>query len=97
MSAGSPPLLRRKGKEIPRLPLSAFSPPNTGTSDTFPIPPTPSLIVPTGVVDSHLQFSLDAAGGYGTDIGHLEPAHRRAVVLSSRGHSAEAIVNSLQS
>ncbi|KAH0827959.1 hypothetical protein J3R83DRAFT_3597 [Lanmaoa asiatica] len=89
--------LRRKGKEIPRLPLSAFSPPNTGTSDTFPLPPTPSLIVPSGVVDSHLEVSLNAAGGYEADIGHLKPAHKRAVVLSSRGHSAEAIVNSLQS
>lgn len=88
---------RRRGKDIPRLPLSAFSPPSTGTSDTFPIPPTPSLIVPSGVVDSHLQISLDAAGRYDADIAHLQSARKRAVVLSSGGHSAESIVRSLQS
>ncbi|KAG8214024.1 hypothetical protein J3R82DRAFT_10779 [Butyriboletus roseoflavus] len=97
MTPGSHPGPRRRGKDIPRLPLSAFSPPNTGTSDTFPLPPTPSLITPSGLVDSHLQISLDAAGRYEADISHLKSARKRAVVLSSKGHSAEAILASLQS
>lgn len=99
-SSLSPPIpgpRRRGGKEIPRLPLSAFSPPNSGTSDTFPLPPTPNLITPTGIVDSHLQLSIDAAGGFKADIAHLKPAHNRAVVLSSGGHPAEQIISSLQS
>ena len=56
---------RRKGpKTLPKLPLSAFSPPNTGTSDRFPLPPSPSAVHPTKVVDA--QASLDGSdfGGY---------------------------------
>lgn len=75
--------MTRKGKEIPRLPLSAFGPPDPGTSDTYPlqVPPTPSLLTPTGIVDAHLKTTLE----------------KRAVVLSPRGQSAGAIVSSLQS
>jgi len=77
-------MTRRKGKEIPRLPLSAFGPPDP-TSDTYPlqVPPTPSLLTPGGLVDAHLNTA--------------HPAHTRAVVLSPRGHAAGAIVQSLQS
>ncbi|KAF8444735.1 hypothetical protein L210DRAFT_848389 [Boletus edulis BED1] len=94
---GSLPPPRRRGKDIPRLPLSAFTPPNTGTSDTFPIPPTPSLITPSGIADSHLHITRDPQGTYNGDISHLKSTHKRAVVLSARGHSAHAIVTSLQS
>lgn len=46
---------RRKGpKELPRLPLSAFTPPNSGTSDKFPLPPSPSTVHPENVVDAHV-------------------------------------------
>lgn len=46
---------RRKGpKTLPRLPLSAFSPPNTGTSETFPLPPSPSTVHPESVIDGHV-------------------------------------------
>jgi hypothetical protein len=86
--------MTRKGKEIPRLPLSAFSPPNTGTSDTFPLPPTPSVVSPRGVVDAHLHTALDPPTA---DISHLAHVHNRAVVLSPTGQSADAIVASLPS
>ncbi|KAF8893959.1 hypothetical protein BD779DRAFT_1435577 [Infundibulicybe gibba] len=47
--------LRRKGpKAPPRLPLSAFSPPNSGTSEAFPLPPSPSTVNPDFVVDAHV-------------------------------------------
>ncbi|KAF9227260.1 hypothetical protein BS17DRAFT_800320 [Gyrodon lividus] len=85
---------RRKGKEIPRLPLSAFSPPNTGTSDTFPLPPTPSLVIPQGVVDSHLQVTIDSEGVYKADISHLDQGKQRGVVLTVKGQSADAIFSS---
>ncbi|THH03910.1 hypothetical protein EW145_g5908 [Phellinidium pouzarii] len=68
---------RRKGpKSLPKLPLSVFTPPNTGASDRFPLPPSPSAVHPQSVVDAHVQLegtSLDAwkaesAESFGTKI-----------------------------
>jgi hypothetical protein len=38
----------------PRLPLSAFSPPNTGTSDSFPVPRSPTAVEPQSVIDANV-------------------------------------------
>ncbi|THV02353.1 hypothetical protein K435DRAFT_775568 [Dendrothele bispora CBS 962.96] len=62
MSAPIPPTppspgvgLRRKGpKSLPKLPLSAFTPPNSGTSDKFPLPASPSTIHPESVIDANV-------------------------------------------
>lgn len=49
---------RRKGpKNLPRLPLSAFSPPNSGTSEQFPLPPSPSTVHPDGVIDASVYLT----------------------------------------
>ncbi|KAL4246199.1 hypothetical protein ABKN59_009292 [Abortiporus biennis] len=45
---------RRKGWKHPTLPLSAFTPPNTGTGEQFPLPASPSTIHPTKVVDANV-------------------------------------------
>ncbi|OCH88275.1 hypothetical protein OBBRIDRAFT_96672 [Obba rivulosa] len=46
---------RRKGpKSLPRLPMSAFSPPNSGTSDMFPLHPSPSTVQPEEIVDAYV-------------------------------------------
>ena len=58
----SPPLpspgvgARRKGN-LPRLPLSAFTPPNTGASDQFPLAPSPSVVQPPKVIDANVIVS----------------------------------------
>jgi len=54
---------RRKGgpKAIPRLPLSAFTPPNSGTGEKFPIPPSPGTVHPDAVIDSTVT-AQDLAG-----------------------------------
>ncbi|KAI9456610.1 hypothetical protein F5148DRAFT_366928 [Russula earlei] len=50
---------RRKGpKSLPTLPLSAFSPPNTGLSDSFPLPQSPSTVHPDRVVDASVRGSI---------------------------------------
>ena len=50
---------RRKGpKSLPTLPLSAFSAPNTGFSDSFPLPPSPSTVHPDRVVDASVRGSI---------------------------------------
>ncbi|KAF4598519.1 Amidohydrolase-related domain-containing protein [Pleurotus pulmonarius] len=54
--------LRRKGlKAPPRLPMSAFSPPNSGTSERFPLPASPSALNPEKVLDAHVIISDDDA------------------------------------
>jgi len=51
--------VRRKGpKTLPRLPLSAFSPPNSGVSESFPLQPSPSTVHPDRVVDASVGGSL---------------------------------------
>lgn len=45
---------RKGGKPLPRLPPSAFSPPNSGTNERFPLPPSPSTVHPELVVDAHV-------------------------------------------
>ncbi|KAF8265796.1 hypothetical protein EI94DRAFT_1803886 [Lactarius quietus] len=52
---------RRKGpksKALPTLPPSAFSPPNTGVSDNFPLPPSPSTVHPDSVIDACVRNSI---------------------------------------
>ena len=62
---------RRKGaKVLPKLPLSAFTPPNTGTSDSFPGPPSPSTLQPEEIVDVYAagdlgKWKAEAARGIG--------------------------------
>lgn len=45
---------RRKGglKAIPRLPLSAFTPPNSGIGEEFPLPLSPGTVHPDAVLDA---------------------------------------------
>ncbi|KAF5370673.1 hypothetical protein D9758_002021 [Tetrapyrgos nigripes] len=52
--------LRRKGpKALPKLPISAFSPPNSGTSEQFPLPPSPSTVHPESVIDANVKTQSD--------------------------------------
>lgn len=66
--------VRRKGpKTLPRLPLSAFSPPNSGTSERFPLAPSPSAVHPDTVIDSHVALAEGDASlsQWATEAGQL--------------------------
>ncbi|KAH9485058.1 hypothetical protein JR316_0001964 [Psilocybe cubensis] len=45
---------RKFPKDLPKLPLSVFTPPNTGTAESFPVPPSPNSLVPTSVIDANV-------------------------------------------
>ncbi|KAG2150462.1 hypothetical protein DEU56DRAFT_851000 [Suillus clintonianus] len=64
---------RRRPKNLPSLPPSAFSPPSTGTSDMFPLPPTPSALFPGEVIDANVRYEafshgLDLVGTVATGV-----------------------------
>lgn len=85
----SPPGGRRKGpKSLPKLPLSAFTPPNSGTSEKFPLAPSPSTVHPETVIDANVvalnddsslsRWKIEAGPHLGSRIGGI-------VVLMSSG------------
>jgi len=60
----SPGFSRRSkaGKAHPTLPLSAFTPPNSSASERFPLPPSPSTILPEKVIDANVILSPSVGG-----------------------------------
>ncbi|KAF8633410.1 hypothetical protein AX17_004581 [Amanita inopinata Kibby_2008] len=50
----SHPPRRKDPKSLPRLPLSAFTPPNTGTADSFHLPPDPIAVHPANIIDANV-------------------------------------------
>lgn len=47
----------RKGRLLPTLPLSVFTPPATGTADRFPFPPSPTAVSAKSIVDGSVLAS----------------------------------------
>lgn len=47
----------RRHKAPPALPLSAFTPPSTGTADRFPFPPSPTSVSAESIVDANVVVS----------------------------------------
>ncbi|KAG1737617.1 hypothetical protein EDB19DRAFT_1636796 [Suillus lakei] len=86
---------RRRPKNLPSLPPSAFSPPSTGTSDMFPLPPTPSALFPAEVIDAHLRseaLRLDLAGTEVADVVLLLNDLERTVLPSTQNVRVLAVV-----
>lgn len=77
---------RRKGpKTLPRLPLSAFSPPNSGTSDRFPLPPSPSTLHPDNVIDAHIVATNGDLSQWKQEAGKVLGGRIGGVILSLEG------------
>jgi len=86
----SPPAHRRKGpKSLPRLPISAFTPPNSGTSETFPFPPSPGTAHPCVIVDAHVVATPAQLPQWKSDAGEVFSEKIGGVVLSLQGMHSE--------
>lgn len=80
---------RKFPKDLPKLPLSVFTPPNTGTQESFPLPPSPNSLHPTKVIDANVvskdanytQWKKEAGQALGSKI--------RGIVLSLPGAELE--------
>ncbi|KIM30690.1 hypothetical protein M408DRAFT_328214 [Serendipita vermifera MAFF 305830] len=73
----------KPAKAIPRLPMSAFSPPNSGTGERFPLPPSPTTVHPTTVLDSSAAISsIDTLGTYTAALGTSLSSRLSGVVVS---------------
>lgn len=55
----------RRTKPVPKLPLSVFTPPNSGVGEKFPLPPSPGTIHPDSIYDASVSIeSLQSGYGY---------------------------------
>ncbi|KAJ7178428.1 hypothetical protein C8R43DRAFT_973391 [Mycena crocata] len=90
--------VRRKGPKagLPRLPLSAFSPPNSGTSERFPLPPSPSTVHPEFVVDAHIVAADADLASWKKEAGKALAGRIGGVVLSLPAADPDKFVAALQ-
>ncbi|KAJ8481525.1 hypothetical protein ONZ51_g5942 [Trametes cubensis] len=88
---------RRKGpKSLPKLPMSAFTPPNTGTSDKFPLAPSPSSLQPTEVIDAHVIAPKGDLSSWKSQVGQNLGGRLRGLVLSLHGVQPEEVEKVVQ-
>jgi len=87
---------RRATKNLPKLPLSAFSPPNTGTSEHFPLAPSPSSLHPDKVVDAHVVGQDIALSKWKSEIGQALGNKLDGAVLSLQDSSPEQVEQIMQ-
>ncbi|GBE81498.1 hypothetical protein SCP_0312270 [Sparassis crispa] len=104
MSTAVPPPLpspsvgiRRKGAQaLPRLPLSAFTPPNSGSSDRFPLPPSPSAVHPEQVVDAHVVAPDGDLSRWKAETGQALGSKLKGVVVSLNGNAPSEVETALK-
>ncbi|TRM69336.1 hypothetical protein BD626DRAFT_393102 [Schizophyllum amplum] len=87
----------RKGPKVPlKLPASAFSPPNTGTGEKFPLAPSPSALRPKEIVDARVpvgaDLSLDAWKEKAA--GELNDCLQGAVLFATDASAASSVAPS---
>ncbi|PPQ63492.1 hypothetical protein CVT24_005149 [Panaeolus cyanescens] len=77
------PHLRRKNpKDLPKLPLAAFTPPNSSAGDNFPLPPSPSALHPAHVIDANIVTNDFTYSQWKKGAGQQLSSKIKGVVLS---------------
>ncbi|KJA29032.1 hypothetical protein HYPSUDRAFT_128758 [Hypholoma sublateritium FD-334 SS-4] len=88
---------RKFPKDLPKLPLSAFTPPNTGTLESFPLPPSPSTLQPAKVIDANV-ISKDASySQWKKEAGQVLGSKIRGIVLALPSSELEKALTAYKS
>lgn len=88
---------RRKGpKTHPSLPSSAFSPPNSGVGERFPVPPSPSTLHPDSVVDGHIVAATGDLSQWKQEAGEVLGGRIGGVVLSLQGKEGAEVEKTVE-
>jgi hypothetical protein len=88
---------RKYPKDLPKLPLSAFTPPNSSALESFPLPASPSALHPVQVIDANVvsndinysQWKKEAGQNLGSKI--------RGVVLALPSSEINTVLKELDS
>ncbi|KAF8200926.1 hypothetical protein BJ912DRAFT_843679 [Pholiota molesta] len=73
---------RKFPKDLPKLPLSAFTPPNTGTLESFPNPPSPNSLQPAKVIDANVVSKDASYSQWKKEAGQALGSKIRGIVLA---------------
>jgi len=86
----------RRHKAPPALPLSAFTPPSTGTADRFPFPPSPTSVTAQSIVDANVVVSSADLGQWKSEATSELKDKISGVVLLVKGSNVGQVVEQLE-
>jgi len=90
------PPRRKQPKDLPKLPLSVFTPPNTGTQESFALPPSPSALHPAQVIDANVVSKDVNYSQWKKEAGQALGSKIRGVVLALPGAELESALKDLK-
>lgn len=82
MASAAPSLRRKFPKDLPKLPLSAFTPPNSSALESFPLPPSPSTLQPAQVIDANVASNDINYSQWKKEAGKTLGSKIRGIVLA---------------
>lgn len=89
---------RRKGpKTLPKLPLSIFTPPNTGSSEKFPLPPSPDSLQPSAIADANVIAPGGDLSKWEREAAEVLDDKASGVIVSLRGTDPKDIEKAIKS
>lgn len=74
------------------MPLSAFTPPSTGTADRFPFPPSPTSVTAGSIVDANVVVSSADLSQWKSEATSELKDKISGVVLLVKGSNVEQVV-----
>jgi len=84
----------RKGpKDLPKLPLSVFTPPSSSAGDSFPSPPSPSALHPAQVIDANIVTNDVSYSQWKKEAGIALAEKTKGVVLTLPSAELENAIN----